>query len=138
MSKSQSVARFYQNATNLGLSLDEADYLRRIEMTLHRWSELECGNDAGHIERDEATGKPRFFNARARFVDPKDPRAWRSIPDREKGALARLARVMARHPDLVAYHQGDPRGCALYVLRKADVEGKDLNAHYSSGWAVCY
>jgi len=138
MSKRQAIARFYQNASNLGLSMDEADALRRIEMTLHRWAEMECGTDAGHIERDEKTGKPRFFNARSRYATANDPRAWRSIPDREKGALARLARILARHPRLVAYHQGDPRGCALYVLRKADVDGVDINAHYSKGWAVCH
>lgn len=136
--KTQSIARFYAAAANLGLSMDEADALRRIERTLHRWAELECGTDAGHIERQEATGKPVFVNARARYVDPRDPRARYFIADREAGALRRLGKLMARHPELVAYHQGDPRGCALYILRKADVpEGRSLDSLYSIGWAVC-
>lgn len=137
--KAQSIARFYATAASLGLSMDEADALRRIEITLHRWAELECGNDSGHIERDEKTGKPVFVNARARYVDPHDPRARCSIPDREAGALRRLGKLMARHPELVAYHQGDPRGCALYILRKSDIPaGAQLDAIYSRGWAVCY
>lgn len=137
--KAQRIAQFYASALRLGLSMDEADALRRIEMTLHRWAELECGTDAGHIERDEKTGKPVFVNARARYVDPNDPRARHSIPDREAGALRRLAKLMAAHPELVAYHQGDPRGCALYILRKSDIPaGAQLDAIYSRGWAVCY
>ena len=137
--KKQSIARFYANAAAHDLSMDEADALRRIEMTFHRWAELECGNDSGHIERDEKTGKPMFFNARARYVDPHDPRARCSIPDREAGALRRLGKLMARHPELVAYHQGDPRGCALYILRKSDIPaGAQLDAIYSRGWAVCH
>lgn len=135
--KRERIQRFYRNAESLGLSTDEADSLRRIEMTLHRWAELECGTDAGHIERDEMTGKPIFVSARARYVDPKDPRGRWFIPDRESGALRRLARILDRHPELIAYHQGDPRGCALYVLRKSDVaEGVALDSVYTRGWAV--
>jgi hypothetical protein len=122
---------FYTSAMNLGFTLDDADQLLSIERTLHRWAEDECNGD---ITREEATGKPYRHYGRG----TRGPMQTVAIPDREKAALARLARVMARHPDLVAYHQGDPRGCALYVLRKADVEGRDLNAHYSSGWAVCF
>jgi hypothetical protein len=36
------------------------------------------------------------------------------------------------------YHQGDPRGCALYIIRKGDVpKGEDVNAYYTNGLAVC-
>jgi hypothetical protein len=130
-SKARRHFHFYHTAIQLKFNLDEADQLLSIERTLHRWAEDECNGD---ITREEATDKPFRHYGRG----TSGPMQTVAIPDREKGALARLARVMARHPDLVAYHQGDPRGCALYVLRKADVEGKDLNAHYSSGWAVCY
>jgi hypothetical protein len=36
------------------------------------------------------------------------------IPDRETSALAR-ARKVAEKYGLTIYHQGDPRGCSLYV-----------------------
>ena len=130
MNKRQSIARFYQNASDLGLSMDEADALRRIEMTLHRWAEAECNGD---ITRDEATQVPY-----RQYGSGKGPFLTTRVADREKGALARLAKITARHPHLVAYHQGDPRGCALYILRREDVEGVDINAHYSKGWAVCH
>lgn len=115
----------------------DAESLRRISMTLRRWFELECGDGNGCVERDETTGTPHYYNARARFVDPRDPRAWRTIPDRETGARKRLAAIMARYPSLTAYVQTDPRGCALYILKPGDVpEGADVSAYYSRGLAV--
>jgi hypothetical protein len=130
-----------QNSLNqvisCGILWDDAVALRRISMTLRRWHELECGTDAGHIERDEKTGKPMFFNARSRYLQANDPRCWSIVPDRETGALKRLNKIMARYPDLTPYVQGDPRGCALYILRPSDVpEGKDANAYYSRGIPV--
>lgn len=120
-----------------GVSEDDALALRRIAMTLHRWHELECGTDRGHIERDPETEVTYFYNARARYVDPMDPRAYSRTPDRETGALKRLAAIMVRYPALSAYVQGDPRGAALYILRPGDVpEGKDADSYYSRGLAV--
>lgn len=61
-----------------------------------------------------------------------------ALPDREAGARKRLARIMARYPQLQAYVQGDPRGCALYILRPGDVPQNDqrLDVYYSRGLAV--
>jgi hypothetical protein len=120
-----------------GFSFDEAESLRRIEMTLHRWAEQECGDGNAYaswaIERDQETDKPY------RCVYPNDSNNVRRtpIPDREKGALKRLAKIMESHPDFVSYHQGDPRGCALYILRKSDLNGQDINSVYTRGLAVC-
>ncbi len=138
--KAERIAFFYRSLGSMGISYPDIDALRRIEMTLSRWSELECGTDAGHIERDEKTGKPRFFNARARFIQANDPRAYSIIPDREAGALKRLAVIMKRYPKLAAYHQGDPRGCSLYVYPKNKLKaGQSIDSYYSSyGIAVCY
>jgi hypothetical protein len=129
--KRERIQRFYNNAARLGLLPGEADSLRRIEMTLHRWAEWECGMEGGHIERDEMTGKPWMVRQGVR-----DSIRWQ-IADREAGALRRLARIMASHPELLAYHQTDPRGCALYLLRVEDVKpGENVSAVYSRGWAV--
>ena len=133
----------YRKFEPRGLSLDLDDVatlrrcemtLRRCEMTLHRWCELECGTDAGHIERDEKTGKPRFFNARARYLTANDPRAWSIVPDRETGALKRV-RVICERYGIDWYYQTDPRGCALYIApRDAGMN----NMNYSTvGVAVC-
>jgi hypothetical protein len=59
------------------------------------------------------------------------------LPDREKGARKRLAKIMTKYPALKTFIQGDPRGCALYVLREGDVpEGADVSSCYTRGIAV--
>lgn len=112
-----------------GINLDDALALRRIAMTLHTWSEHECN---GTIQRDgdDGDGKPFWYST----VTHKKLYA---VPDRERGALKRLDKIMSRYPTLSFYVQGDPRGAPLYILRSGDVpEGKDVDAYYSRGLAV--
>ncbi len=125
----------------LGISWNDALTLRRISMTLHRWSEMECGGGNGYaswsIERDETTHKPYMvshpYNGSSRR---------RAVADRETGALKRLAALMSKYPLLVSYHQTDPRGCALYIVHEnqlVDVHGeKDfpIEQVYNRGVAV--
>jgi hypothetical protein len=111
-----------------GIAYDDAKALRRISMTLHAWFELECGTDRGAIERDEATGKPKFR---------QDKGGAYYIRDREAGAMRRLDAIMVRYPTFGYYVQSDPRGCALYILRPGDVpEGQSADSYYSRGIAV--
>lgn len=113
----------------LGISHDNATALRRISMTLRRWFELECGSDTGCIERDETSGKTYWLNS---MTDRRFPTS-----DRETGARKRLAKIMERYPALRPYIQGDPRGCALHLLRPGDVPaGEDDGSYYSRGIAV--
>ena len=113
----------------LGIEVDDAWALRRISMTLHRWYEHECN---GAIQRDGDRGDGLPF-----WHSTYDGRKLYRAPDRERDALKRLADIMARYPDLTPYVQGDPRGCALYILRPNDVpEGKDADAYYSRGIPV--
>lgn len=114
---------------HLGISSTDADALRRISMTLHRWHELECGIDNGCIERDEKTQRPYWLNSMSGRRSP--------MADREAGALKRLGKIMERYPTLSAYVQTDPRGAALYILRPGDVpEGCNAESYYSRGIAV--
>jgi len=118
----------------------DGEALRKISMTLHRWHELECGDSNEHgswaIERDgdEPDSKPYMVRHSYRG----DGKTYRSpIPDRETGARKRLAKIMTRYPGLTAYVQGDPRGCALYILKPGDVPaGEDVSCYYSRGLAV--
>ena len=119
----------------MGFTYDEAVALRRIEMTLNRWAALECGDGNARqswaIERDQDTEKPFMV------IHPNDGKSHRyAVADREAGALRRLAVIMKAHPDFVSYHQTDPLGCALYIIRKADVLGCELSSVYSRGLAV--
>lgn len=138
MSRQKKLARLHENLSALGFTYREIEILRLAELTLHRWCERECN---GEIELDEKTG--RYFARRGDYVEANDPRRIRFVPNREAGALRRIEAVMAeritRGPDdLVYYYQTDPRGCALYIVRKSDIpEGGKLDAYYTRGVAVC-
>lgn len=126
----ESYRQLYNRLQAAGFGPDEVDALLRIEQTLHRWAERECN---GEIERDEE-GRP--FASHAAWGGKH--LAYR-IPDREAGAQRRLAAIMKGHPEYVAYEQGDPRGCALYLVKRADLsEGVAyLDRSYHRGIAVC-
>lgn len=135
-----------QRLYGLGISHEDQEALYRIERTLSRWSEMECGDAEGRsIERDEATGIPYLTYERG-----SGPRGRYQIADRERGALKRLRAIMSRYPALWFYHQGDPRGCALYVGRWADIpecrtvaitdapeRDRLIDQYYTRGVAVC-
>jgi hypothetical protein len=117
-----------------GITFDDAHALRRISMTLHRWHEIECGDNSGCVKRDETTGKPYYVCQTSIVLPPKRF----PIADREAGALKRLAKIIAKYPNLQPYVQGDSRrGAALYILRPGDVpEGAEPDSYYNRGIAV--
>jgi hypothetical protein len=140
MSIKQSNRKLFAKLESMGFTYDEAASLRRIEMTLQRWAERECGDGSDWaIQRDEVTGKP--FNV---YHGESSPRKY-AIPDREAGALKRAKNIVSarnvringdhdRDDDLMAYHQGDCRGCMLYLI-PAGTMNPDSN--YSNGFPVC-
>lgn len=96
------------------LPLHDIDTLRRAQMRLHRWAELECGDadnySSWYITRDK-NGKTwkEVQHVRCSQSSYRVP-----YPDYESGALKRIQTVCAAH-NLYYYHQTDPRGCALYI-----------------------
>jgi hypothetical protein len=129
MTKQQ--ARRYQHLYEAvyahGITSPELDTLLRCQRVLHTWAEHECN---GTIQRDDETGKPYWYN------EYTGARCYHT-PDRETGALKRAAAIAQAH-GLTIYHQGDPRGCCLYILRPGDVpEGSDPGSCYSNGIAIC-
>lgn len=125
---------------SLGFTQDEAEALRRISITLHRWFEHECN---GAIQRDETTDRPYWYNT-------DTGRKIGVVPDLEKGAMQRLKAIVDARNDrvmlassrvllhpLTFYIQGDPRGAVLYIIRPGDVpEGADVGGYYSRGICV--
>ncbi len=118
-----------QRLINLGITLADAQSLRRISMTLESWYALECGDGdnngswcitrgdkkvAGGFAHDE-DGAPHIEHHHYLHGRGKDYVTYSRIPDRERGAVRRLLVIMARYPALTHYLQTDPRGCALYV-----------------------
>lgn len=130
--------------TALGFNYDESQQLRRISMTLSKWAEDECNGD---IQRDEKTGKAfRVFRTHPSVCYNHSEYSGivkehrHAVADREAGALKRLKAILANHTEIGAFHQGDPRGCALYVFRRADfteAELAEMDRHYTRGLAVC-
>lgn len=110
--------------------VDAAEILRRAELVLHRWAELECGDGNNHaswcIERDDSTDIPYMCTY------------WHSgrttrnrIADREAGALRRVA-ALCKRLGLYFYQQTDPRGAALYVSKEPLT-----HSNYSSVGVCC-
>ena len=143
----------------LGFTQEEAEQLRRISMTLHRWYELECGDSnqygAWAIERDEnGEGPPYLVHHHYQHGNGKDTTTRTRIADRERGAERRLRAIVdARntrgrcHPvetcqcsycvPISYYLQTDPRGAPLYIIRPGDVpEGKEVESWYTRGICV--
>lgn len=118
-------------------SLDKTKYahgskeqaLNKVAKELHQDGYEILAMNASIIEYDDGNGKPYWLNS-------YNNRRTR-IADRERAAERRLDRIMSRYPTLSAYLQGDPRGCALYILRPGDVpEGAPAESYYSRGVAV--
>lgn len=121
-----------------GIEYEDALALRRIEMTLHRWFEAECGDSNAYAsfeivrDGDEPDSPPYRV---CRLYDKSVVRY--RIPDRETGARKRLTKIMARYPGFGYYVQTDPRGCALYILRPGDVGADDdVSCVYARGLPV--
>ncbi len=136
MSTQKAKFELFSRLQKLGFTYEESVSLRRIEMTLHRWDEQECGDGNDYaswaIERDETTGRPY------RVTYPHTGKSYRHpIADREAGALRRLAAIMVSHPGFVAYHQTDCRGAALYIVRKTEIPaGASIESYYNRGLCV--
>lgn len=112
-----------------GFTTEEIDSLLRCSRVLSTWACHECN---GEIQRegDAGDGAPYWYNTNT------GKRCGRTA-DREAGALRRVKVLCDRH-GVTFYHQGDPRGCALYIIRPGDIPaGQDVGGYYNRGVAVC-
>jgi len=156
MSTQKQKFELFARLQTLGFIYEEAVSLRRIELTLHRWAEAECN---GEIEREEALQADGSMSSRLskpyRVHRPihgnGEPNRY-PIADREAGALRRLKAIvdarnerqkmhafanrLAEEP-VLSYHQTDPRGCMLYLVKRSDLP-TDLfsTACFQNGWSI--
>ena len=136
------MTNFQWLAKHYGRTQETWDVLRQCERGLHVWSEQECN---GEIQRDE-NDRPLLYK-RSRFGDFTE--SPRPTVDLEAHFLDK-ARSEAEQFGLKVYHQGDPRGCQLYLYSQAELDerlerseilrkpGMGISACYNSvGTAVC-
>ena len=125
--QAENYSRLLRDLGAVGFSPAEVDTLLRCSRVLSTWAEDECN---GAIQRDAESDIPYWYNTNTGL------RIGRTA-DRERGALNRAAAICARH-GCTHYHQTDPRGCALYVIRPGDLPvGRDVESCYTNGVAVC-
>ena len=86
--------------------------LIRLSRRLRRWHERLCGDSYGVVEEEE--------DGRCFFLTYEGHRY--RVRNMGRAAERRVAEIMAKFPELVYYIQGDPRGPALYILNKEDVD----------------
>lgn len=132
---------------SLGFTTAEAESLRRISMTLHRWHELKCRAYSACIVRGRLIDGAFTYDDNGRpyveYVGPSGLTArYAPLADRERGALRRLRAILQRRNGvsqtlLTYYIQTHQRGAALYILRPGDVpDGADAAAYYTRGVCV--
>lgn len=138
MNKAERQQRMLNRLMELGFSYRQSDSLRRIEQTLHTWSVHECN---GTIERDDETGRPYWSREGQRIG---------ATSDRERGALKRAQEIInsrnnhlrqeiqaGQAKPIRMFHQGDPRGCSLYLYSVDDLNGLSIDFCYDSRGTHC-
>ncbi len=85
------------------VTLEQAQQLRRAEMTLRAWATKVCNGDA---QRNEGEEMPPLYD-----------RNGYKIRDMETPALKRVEAI-CDELGIYYYYQEDPRGAALWVMRK--------------------
>ena len=139
------VTNFEWVQKHYGMSRYRWSELRRLERVLHKWAEDECN---GRIQWHEEDGKevPYLYGLSEYGEYTRCKQQWHNV---EADCLAE-ARRHAAACGLEVYHQGDPRGCALYLYSQADLDerlernetlrqpGMGIGACYNSvGTAIC-
>jgi hypothetical protein len=131
--KTRELMRRQYRQTGVFLSVKDAETLRKAELTLNRWSAAICNGTIERPWQDDSGDPDTYIGDRpgrsiGGYTDSTTGvfhTEYMFIPDREAGALRRVAEVCKRN-GLDYYHQGDPRGCSLYIS-KAEAGMDDTN-----------
>jgi hypothetical protein len=91
-----------------------------IQRHLHQWAEDECN---GVIQYDDAECTiPRRYHLDERGSPTRKGSICRNLEEK----YVKEAQELAAQCGGFVYHQTDPRGCALYFYRAADLEARGL------------
>ena len=97
----------YGELIKAGINNSRALQLQKIARSLHRIDEDNC------------------------YYEQSDKR------DKRREALERAAESIAKEYGFISYHQSDPRGWSLYLVKPAQLQEYKIGAIYNRGIAVC-
>ena len=104
--------------------------LRRYCRQLHSLDEQACN---GEIQFDDDRQTWYRYNSDRYGTPTIKGSELRTTPQ----DILRAAEALIQRHGLKAYHQGDPRGCSLYVYKPEELTG-DIHCHYNTqGTAIC-
>lgn len=112
---------------NLGFSAEAIRQLSRISTTLHHLAERQCNGEGWGPYEPGPNG-----NYYPRWTDADEARAVKRTADLMRKAQEICDFAVEGQQNLLAYHQGDPRGCALYIIDRAVLGKRDPAQHYST------
>ena len=106
--------------------------LKKYERICHEWAEMKCN---GTIQQED--GEPPHRYVIDRYGTPTVDLG--PFEDEEAKAIRRANRIAAELGGLI-FHQGDPRGCALYFYTADELAKRSdpISSCYSMiGTAIC-
>ena len=106
--------------------------LKKYERICHEWAEMKCN---GTIQQED--GEPPHRYVIDRYGTPTVDLG--PFEDEEAKAIRRASRIAAELGGLI-FHQGDPRGCALYFYTADELAKRSdpISSCYSMiGTAIC-
>ena len=106
--------------------------LKKYERICHEWAEMKCN---GTIQQED--GEPPHRYVIDRYGTPTVDLG--PFEDEEAKAIRRASRIAAELGGLI-FHQGDPRGCALYFYTVDELAKRSdpISSCYSMiGTAIC-
>lgn len=107
----------YGELIQAGLTPDDADAIQRISRSLHTLDERQCNG---------------FSNWRGDWDEEAEKKA-----EKREARLEAKGQEIAKRYGRLFYHQGDPRGWSVYLVKPEELRGYDIDAAYNHGLAVC-
>lgn len=105
--------RFMLHAGQIGLSVDIAQRLLRLGVTLQRLAEAQCNGDW------PADNRQREVNECPRCGRYWEPSTLKKAGCPDCRAQDRVLKALADYPEVCVEFQGDPRGCIM-TLKTTD------------------
>ena len=106
---------------------NDLNRLKELSIKLRRWHERLCGDNYGVVWENS--------NGKCYYVSYSGGR--RCINNLGKKLKSEIIKIMSKYEHLVFYIQGDPRGPALYLIHKNEVDSTlPLASQYYKGQPI--